>query len=760
MLTQKLHLFKDKAPVIGRWLSLVLLAVTIIVVVTSFIRSRRQPRPPGPVRAESALKANVTSIVEGYRYVGNRDGRETFRLLAARDVAYEDGRHEMEQVDLTAYGDQPGKSIHILAEKGLWDQPQSIVTFTGRVKVASSEGLEVTTETLRYEQLNELAATDQPVQFRRADISGSSVGALLYAKTKNLALLKNAVLISANPDPNNKGGLPVEIRSESANYSEPDGVARFTGNCTVVQGEKSAKADAIAIVIDPKTKKLVRVEMRGNSQLSAQEKEKISEMQSRDMDFHFDESQHLNLIVALGSARAKSLEQNAPREIAAEKIEAVYQPGKPGDKSNSLKSVTTQGRTTMKIVVPDGGPDSKTVSERVIEADSVQTSFRDDGKYISRAEASGNAILTVTPKPISGTAEKKILKAPGFIADFQDSGNAIKTFIADGGAIAEIEAMQQDAARPRKTLRGKKLTASFNQQTQDVAEMIVDGDAKFTEGERNATASKAVYNASSRIVALRGKPLLWDSSARTNADEIDANLDSGESLMRGRVRTTYYSRETTGGAAPFKNRKAPVTIASDRAIVRHREGAAKYQGNVRAWQDDDFIRADIIELDKGERSMTASNNVQSAYYNFERKVEKGRKEIIPVFAGADRMTYTDANRTAVYDGSVRIRQGTDTIESLSAVAKMDEDNKLVGITASKNVVMTQPNRRATGDQLIYTVADDTAVLTGDLATAEDLDKQAVTKSAKLTLHLADARIEANDDSGNKKRVKTTHRIHD
>ncbi|HEV2667243.1 MAG TPA: LptA/OstA family protein, partial [Blastocatellia bacterium] len=196
--------------------------------------------------------------------------------------------------------------------------------------------------------------------------------------------------------------------------------------------------------------------------------------------------------------------------------------------------------------------------------------------------------------------------------------------------------------------------------------------------------------------------------------------------------------------------------------VKHKEGAARYVGDARAWQGEDFVRAEYIEIDKGERTMTAWNNARSTFYDFEREVEKGRKEIVPVFASSDRIIYTDANRTAHYEGSVKIRQGTDQIDSAMADAVMDEENKLVSLTASKDVVMTQPARRATGDHVVYTAATDTAILTGNLAVVEDHERDAVTKSPKLTLHLRDARIEANDDnnvgSGAKRRVRTTHRI--
>ena len=770
-------MLKEKLPAIGRALSLILLVATIAVIVMAFIRARRRPVPPGPIKAEARLKANVTSRVEGYESVVMDDkGREKYRLRAAVDTAFDDGHHEMEKVDLTAFGEiqQDGKpkTVRITSERGEYTPAQNLVTFETNVVVTSSDGLEVTSEKLNYDQKSEIASTDVAVQFKHGELNGSSVGAQLFAKDRLLSLWKDARIVATpaappNPkDPKKKTGLPVEMQSEKATYAELQGVARFEGNANITQGEKLARADLITGVVNPQTKKLERVEMRGNSFLKSQEKTRTSALQARDMDFYFDEAQHLKQAVAIGAARASSLEKGSPREILAEKIDAYYTPG---EKESLLQSVITQGRTTMKIEVAEDVPNAKEVSERIIEADAVNAAFREDGVNLAHAEATGNAVLTITPKTVKPTSDRQKLRAAKFTADFFPKGNAIKTFLADGNAIAEFEPLETKTKRSRRSVTGKKLTANLLEQTQDVDILTVEGGAKFVENfpagskesDRNATADRAVYTASNQTVALRGKPLLWDSTSRGNADEIDANVETGESVLRNRVRTTYYSREKTGGAAPFKKDKAPVTIASDQALVKHREGAARYTGNVRAWQDSDFIRADNMELDNGEKMMTAWGNAQSAFYDFEREVEKNRKEIVPVFATADRIVYTDANRTAHYEGTVKIKQGTDQIDAAVADAVMDEQHKLVTLTASNNVVMTQPLRRATGDQVVYTAATDTAILTaaaGKMAMVEDKERDAVTKSEKLTLHLRDARIEAGSESGNKKRVKTTHRI--
>ncbi len=764
-------MLKEKLPAIGRALSLLLLVATIAIIVSAFIRARRRPVPPGPIKAEAKLKANVTSRVEGYeRVMMDEHGHEKYRLRAAVDTAYDDGRHEMEKVDLTALGetekDGKQKSVRITSERGAYTPDQNLVTFETNVVVVSSDGLEVKTERLNYDQKTEIASTDVAVQFKHGEISGSSFGAQLLAKEHVLNLLKDSHIVATPSDPKKKNAPPVEMRSEKASYAEAQGIAKFEGNATATQGEKFARADLMTGIVNVQAKKLERVEMRGNSYMKSQEKTKTSELQARDVDFFFDEAQHLKQAVATGSARAKSLEKDSPREIIAERIDAFYTPG---EKESLLQSVVTQGRTTMKIEAVEGAANAKEVSERVIEADAVNAAFREDGISMARAEATGNAILTITPKTLKPKSDRQQLNAAKFTADFFPKGNAIKTFLADGNAVAEFQPMEQKSKRSKRTVTGKKLTANLVEQTQDIDDLTVEGSAKFVErlpegskvSDRNATAERAVYTASNQTVALRGKPLLWDSNSRANADEIDANVETSESVLRGKVRSTYYSREKTGGAAPFKKDKAPVTIASDRAVVKHNEGVARYTGNVRAWQDNDFIRSDNMELDNGERMLTAWGNAQSAFYDFEREVEKNRKEVVPVFATADKIVYTDANRTAHYEGAVKVKQGTDQIDAAVADALMDEQHKLVQLTASNNVVVTQPQRRATGDQVVYTAATDTAILTaaaGKMAIVEDKEREAVTKSEKLTLHLRDARIEAGSESGSKKRVRTTHRI--
>src|SRR4029450_5672865 len=116
-----------------------------------------------------------------------------------------------------------------------------------------------------------------------------------------------------------------------------------------------------------------------------------------------------------------------------------------------------------------------------------------------------------------------------------------------------------------------------------------------------------------------------------------------------------HSQEKTNGATPFAKTKSPVFITSDRGEIRHDSGQATYTGNARAWQDDNFVRGDTLNIYVTDKKMTAVGHVQSAIYNSKRRVD-GNTTVVPVCGTADSMSYTDPERTIHYEGNVDIKQ--------------------------------------------------------------------------------------------------------
>jgi lipopolysaccharide export system protein LptA len=310
---------------------------------------------------------------------------------------------------------------------------------------------------------------------------------------------------------------------------------------------------------------------------------------------------------------------------------------------------------------------------------------------------------------------------------------------------------------PLRVTTSKKARADFLEDSQDIDRVSQDGNFRYNEGERNAVAERAVYDGQKEILNLRGKrPMAWDAKARTQADEIDYDQQRDETHARGDVRTTYYSRETTNDSTPFKNTKSPIFMTAERADAKT-EGIAVYIGNARGWQDDNFVKADRIELYQDDKRMVAIGHVESALYQAKRETSPGKREIVPGFATAEKMIYSDIERKVHYEGEVKARQGADRIEaSFVDVYLKQETNEVDHMNAEGNVVLTQPGRRGVGDKLAYSADDGKAVLTGKSARVDDAEKGS-TMGSQLTFYNRDDRILVENQQGTG-RVRSTHRL--
>jgi lipopolysaccharide export system protein LptA len=531
----------------------------------------------------------------------------------------------------------------------------------------------------------------------------------------------------------------------------------FSGGATAEQDRDLMSGETLNATLNEQ-KHLQKLEVRTNSYLRSMTEGRAAEVHSVDMDFFLDKDQQLERAVAMQNAGGKTLDADSELQLAgANLIEVLFQPQ--ADRS-LLKQMRTEGRSVINLSAPKSKASDPRAANKRLTADAVKLNWRVTGRDLDKAEAVGNAELFVDPVNKNPKADKQTLTAPRIDCDFFESGNNLRTAIATGGAKAVIEPAQKVEDRGTRTLTSQKMTAVFVQSTQDVERMDAQGDAKFNENDRNGVATNISYTAGDNTVRLRGgEPTVWDSRARTKGIELDSDLTNKVSYSRGKTATTYYSQEQTNGATPFSKVKSPVYVVSDRGEFHNETGIAIYTGNARAWQDDNFVRGDRLTIYVNEKRMDANGHVQSQIYNARRRVE-GASSTVPVFATADSMTYSDVSRTLHYEGNVDIRQGTDRITSAVAdVYLLKESSEVEKTIAQRDVVLTQPNRKGTGDWVQYTSADEVAVLKGNPARVEDVEKGS-TEGNRLTVYMRDGRVVADDVRGSQApgRIRSTHKV--
>jgi LPS export ABC transporter protein LptC len=756
---------RARVPVIARALALFLLVAGTIFVGVSYYKMRNH-QPFRMVSGPTALSKEVKSIINGYEQRMTKDNRLYLWLRAARDITYADGHHELEQVNLQVFpptGDTPDQ---IVADRSLYDQKNGLLQFNGNVQIETHEALKVRTDALVYHQDTEVAETSSAITFERENISGKSIGAVVDDKNKRLEL-RNEVEITVNPealkDKDAKQPLkgsrakPVTIHSQQAVFEQTSMRLAFSGGATAEQAQDIMSGDNLTATLNNQ-KRLQKLEMRGNSYLRSMEEGRAAEAHAVDIDFYLDGDQRLQRAYAVRDVRAQTLNADSEMQISgAHTLDINFQTQ--GERS-LLKEMKADGRSVVNLSAPKSRANDPRAASKRLTADAINLAWRLKGRDLEKAEAIGNAELYVEPVQRTATADRKTLTAPRFDCDFFESGNIARNCIATGGAKAVIEPFQATDKRGTRTMTAQKMAAVFVRETQDVEKIDTAGDAKFNEMDRNGVAANISYVAADETVRLRGgEPTVWDSRARTKALEIDSNNATHISFCRGKVNTTYYSQEQTNGAAPFRKLKSPVYLLADRAEINHDTGVATYTGNGRMWQDDNFVRGDSITIFREEKRMDARGHVQSALYQAKQKTGNSMS-VVPVFASADYMRYSDPDRLLRYETNVDIKQGTDRLTSAIAdVFLQKEANELDRMIAQQNVVLIQPGKRGTGDWCQYTAVDEVAVLKGNPAHVEDAE-QGTTDGNRLTMYRRENRVVVDDARGPQSpgRVRSTHKI--
>ncbi|MDQ3181209.1 MAG: LPS export ABC transporter periplasmic protein LptC [Acidobacteriota bacterium] len=569
----------------------------------------------------------------------------------------------------------------------------------------------------------------------------------LFQKDADRFELKNGVEIVTVDD-----NQPTTIKSNDAIYEQTNGKIFLFGNAEITQGNNYLKGDNLRAQLFP-NKKLQNAFVKGNAFLKQVTNERMTEVSGDELNAIFGNDQLLQNANVIGATNTVLIPVNSPEYSkvslsAPNSVKLNFQAG-------LLNQMQTDGRTTILMNAPQGKSDA---ANKKLTADSVKTVFNAGGKDLAKAEAVGNAELFIEPLIAAPANYKTTINAPRFDCDFFETGNNAKNCSATGKSkIVRVPTVKSEN-RGSQILLADKLIASFNQQTQDVQQFDAVGNTKFTELDRNGIAGNITFTASDEVVRLRGEPTVFDSRARAKASEIDWDTRGEKSFLRGNVSTTYYSQKQTNGATPFSNVSSPVFITALNANFDHKSEVATYMGNARAWQENNYVRADTLVLQQKQGQLYGEGAVQSLLYDAKKK-ENGKEVTVPVFASANKLFYEKDKNLLRYEGNVDIRQGMDRIVAGVASVILNSQNEVSNTVAENNVVITQPNRKAVGDYAQYTAADEKVILRGNPAKIEDTENGS-SQGAQMTVFLREKRIvsESKTEQNSTGRIRTVYKI--
>jgi lipopolysaccharide export system protein LptA len=381
-----------------------------------------------------------------------------------------------------------------------------------------------------------------------------------------------------------------------------------------------------------------------------------------------------------------------------------------------------------------------------------------------RAETKGPAQITMTSSTQpDGTAvvgavigrtnapstSNTVATADRFVANFDGKGRLTSLVGSPNSKVVSSSPNQPD-----KVATSDVLTLTMNP-SGGLGSIVQEGNFRYTEAsakagqpDSEATAQKASYDPQTEMLVLTGSPRVNDAGVTTTADRMRINRHTGDAIGEGSVKTTYSQLQAQPNGALLATAD-PIHVTAASMTAARASGVAHYTGGARLWQGANIVEAPAIDFDRTNRTVIAQGKAGKPVSTV--FIEQGQNgNHTPVNVTGQRLTYTDAQRQAKFEGGVVMRgeQGTVTAEHVTVflnprgagsntIAKAASE--LDKIVAEGHVVLQQEQRRGTGNRLTYLAKDGSFTLTGGSPSIFDAEHGKVTGDS-LTFFSRDDRV--------------------
>lgn len=730
-----------------RWI--LILASALLLVVAGFYTYARLRVNQAVRKVPASLGVNVQQTTEGFTISKSEGGRTLFTIKAARAVRFrQGGRAELHDVSIVVYGRKADRFDQISGSKFSYEPSTGDVRAEGEVHIdlegheegpqspdqappaESKNPIHLKTSGLVFNQKTGFAATNEMIEFRFPQASGSARGVTFDSRTGVLTLQSDVNVTTT-------GRTPAKVSAQHGTITKEPRQAVLNA-VRVEQAERTLQADVVTL------------------------------------DFRDDNS--IGRVTATGSVRAeqrgaRATQVTAPRAQfdlgARNQLESATLSGgvqfnasgnDPVQGSASRVLVDFRDRRVHKMRAEENVRVSRSGGEQPFTLSAAALDVLTRGGRISRATTSGTAQVELGATAQQG---RTVVTAGRFEAEF-GGGNQLRTLRGAPDATIRMATPGQ----PERTSTSRELVVQFAGKGNEIAAIIQQGEVEFREGTRTATAQRARYEPRAETITLSGAPRISDTGLNLAARTITLNRRTGDATAEGEVKGSYSDVKPNPAGAMLGGSEA-IHVTAGRAVARQQSGSARFSGGARLWQGANIIQAPAMEFHRDRRSLSAEGAAASPVLTvFVQAGSSGR--VTPVQVAAPRVTYDDAERRARYLGGVTMRGADGTISAeqvdirlLARGAQAQPGaSQVERVVADGNVLIQQGDRKAQGERLTFTPEDGKFVLVGERGIPPsifDAELGSVTGDS-LTFYSRDDRVVVS--SGTATRTVTRARVKD
>lgn len=726
---------------VRRWLALTI--VLLLVVVAGFYARGYYTRyliSKAINKNAKKLGIEVQQSTEGFAISKSEGGRTLFTIRASKAIQLKSGTAGLHDVNIVIYGRQGNRFDQIYGSDFEYEPKTGDIRADGEVHIdlqGVAEGdvrpdmappkelknpIHVKTSGLVFNRNTGIANTDQRIEFRIPQASGSAMGATYDSKANRLTLHSDIHVERSGPN-----AAILDARS-GVITKDPPRVEFSNFDIKQQSGDISGQTLTVFLREDNSIEKLlatgnVDASMKGNT---------TAHVTAPRGEVLVDEKNKVQKAELMGGVTIDAT-GDQPMHGNAGRVLLDFSPNGKLDKVHALENVRLVQEPSK------NRPQGQSVT---LTSQAVDLLVNGNGR---RAETVGAAQITMS-SPNDKNVGSTVATADRFIANFDKKGRLISMVGSPNAKVVSSAPNQPDKVTTSNVLT---LTMNANGGLANIVQegnfRYVEAAAKKGEASSEATAHKATYDPQTEMFVLTGEPRVSDNGVTTTADRMRINRKTGDAIAEGSVKTTYSQLEAQPNGALLATAD-PIHVTAASMVARRSTESARYSGGARLWQGSNIVEAPTIDFDRGKRTVTAQGQegkpVSTVF------VEQGQNgKQTPVNVTGQKLTYTDSQRQAKFEGGVVMRsaEGTVTADHVTVflyprgAAAAKAASELDRVVAEGHVVIQQDQRRGTGGRLTYTAKDGSFRLTGDSPSIFDAERGKVTGDS-LTFFSHDDRV--------------------
>jgi LPS export ABC transporter protein LptC len=456
------------------------------------------------------------------------------------------------------------------------------------------------------------------------------------------------------------------------------------------------------------------------------------------------------------SGSAGSLDLELEQEILRlrQSVEARYTPQQEGEIPTEFKAAEATVLRAAGEIHFAGGVDVHRPAEH-LRADRVMARAIQGGKQrLTALEGNGSVVATLAGgSAVASQSGRTTISGDRFFCEFDGEGELAAVQVQGGPATARLLGPPQrlvtapnfrltldqkkprelraeprvvfvESAEQRRTLTADFAIVHFDPSSGDPSTVHVNRNVNFSEPALQARSDRASYDLAQRKVVMSSNPgsapTLQSPTETLRATTIEIWTDEGVKAS-GNVYAQLHPRSQ--GTRPAADSvlfsgNEPIYVNSNDAIFRRSNMSGVFTGNVRAWQGENTLFSQQLQIADAGGSLTASGGVRTSVVQ---DASSGGREGATLITRSNELVAIKDARRIDLNGKVTIDDQIRSLSSDKATLFFDEQQRIDRLVANESLTFTesQTGRQGSGDKVTYRLLDRTILLEGSPATVRD-----------------------------------------